>query len=140
MDEAVNPRALEGWFLLAALCGGAAQAQALSDPTRPPAILAPAQAGAALSGSAPSGPQLQSVLISKRPGGRHVAVIDGQTVRLGQEFMGAVLTSMTENEVVLVNGRERQVLRLFPASATTPSRPCTDSAATRKETDKACKN
>jgi MSHA biogenesis protein MshK len=44
-----------------------------------------------------------------------VAVIDGQTVRLGERYKGAQLTQMTETEVVLQRGSERQVLKLFPA-------------------------
>ena len=57
---------------------------------------------------------MQSVLIARHAGGRHVAVIDGQTVRLGEQFRGARVARMTQNEVVLVKGKERRVLRLFP--------------------------
>ncbi len=96
------------------------QAQGLSDPTRPPpSILA---GRAVLSGqgpvaATPTGPQLQSVLIARHPGGRHLAVIDGQTVKLGDTFRGAVVSRMTESEVVLVTGNSRQVLKLFPGPA-----------------------
>ncbi|QOY96638.1 hypothetical protein IM543_11585 [Massilia sp. UMI-21] len=90
-------------------------AQALPDPTRPPASLgAPLDA----TGSAGDGlPRLQSVLIAPRAGGRQVAVIDGETVRLGDMFKGARVARMRPSEVVLVRGRERQVLRLEPAPA-----------------------
>jgi MSHA biogenesis protein MshK len=43
-------------------------------------------------------------------------VIDGETVRLGGTFRGAVLVRMTETEVELQRGRERQVLKLFAAA------------------------
>ena len=45
-------------------------------------------------------------------------MIDGETVRLGGSFRGARVARMTENQVELVRGRERQVLRLEPADAT----------------------
>ena len=90
-------------------------AQALVDPTRPPASLG-------VRADAPGGvadglPRLQSVLISPRAGGRQVAVIDGETVRLGDSYKGARVARMTQTEVELVRGGERQVLRLEPAAA-----------------------
>jgi MSHA biogenesis protein MshK len=118
MDEVVKP-------LRALLCGavllgahGAAQAQALRDPTRPPPQLLAARAGAAGATAAASAPQLQSVLIGRQVGGRQVAVIDGETVRLGDRFRGARVARMTQTEVELVRGRERQVLRLAAPEAT----------------------
>ena len=94
-----------------ALTATTASAQALLDPTRPPAAL-----GARLDAAAGDGlPRLQSVLISPRQGGRHVAVIDGETVRLGEHYKGARLARMTQTEVELRRGRERQVLRLEPS-------------------------
>ena len=120
MDETVKRACTLA--LLAACCIPAlapAAAQALRDPTRPPASLMPGGAAAAQA-AAPgaSGPQLQSILIGRQPGGRHVAVIDGETVRLGDTFKGARVTRMTPNEVELVRGRERRVLKLnAPASA-----------------------
>jgi MSHA biogenesis protein MshK len=89
----------------------AAQAQGLQDPTRPPAqAQLAAHPGEAVAAS--NGPQLQSVLVSREPGGRQVAVIDGETVRLGETFHGARLVRMTQAEVELVRGRERHVLKL----------------------------
>ena len=116
MDEAVNT--IKALLALAALCVQDARAQALEDPTRPPASLMQAASGSAVP-AAPSAPRLQSVLIARHDGGRHVAVIDGQTVRMGEQFKGAVLTSMTETEVVLQRGSERQVLKLFPVAPKT---------------------
>ncbi len=95
------------------VCAGA-NAQGLPDPTRPPAVIsAPAAAGAP---AVAAGPQLQSVLIAPHPGGRRIAVIDGQTLRLGDKYKGAMLAAMTDTEVVLVQGKQRQVLKLFPPS------------------------
>jgi len=114
MDEAVKTMAMA---LMLACCGLAASApalasaQALQDPTRPPASLIAAAAGPA-AGTAPAGPQLQTILIGRAPGGRHLAVIDGETVRPGDDFHGARVTRIADNEVELVRGRERQVLRL----------------------------
>ena len=113
MDEAVSARTIKACLAACALCAASAQAQTLEDPTRPPAMLMPgASAGAVAAGS---GPQLQSVLIARQDGGRHVAVIDGQTLRLGDSYKGAQLIQMSETEVVLQRGSERQVLKLFPA-------------------------
>ena len=123
MDEAVKP-----WFMttlmttMLAFCAFAAvnsaAAAALSDPTRPPPSLARAAAGPA-AGAAPAasaGPVLQSVLMAREPGGRQVAVIDGETVRLGANFHGAVLVRITGTEVELRRGASRQVLKLFAAA------------------------
>jgi MSHA biogenesis protein MshK len=112
MDEAVTPfRAL---VMAAMLAGPAcAHAQGLQDPTRPPAQL-DARTGA-IAGS--SGPQLQSVLIAPGPGGRQVAVIDGDTVRLGDTWRGARVVRMTQSEIELVRGREHQVLKLNPSAS-----------------------
>jgi MSHA biogenesis protein MshK len=95
----------------AALCGACAcgHAQALLDPTRPPAVTVVGADGAPLS---IAGPQLQSVLIASHPGGRHVAVIDGDTVRLGETYKGARVARIAPNEVELVRGKDRQVLKL----------------------------
>lgn len=115
MDEAVKKTIL----VLAASLGlaalpAAAQSSRSFDPTRPPAgidRLAP-DAGASAE------PRLQSVLIAPGPGGRHVAVIDGDTVRLGDTWRGARVASMRRNEVVLVRGAQRQVLRMDAAADT----------------------
>ncbi|WP_243136471.1 MSHA biogenesis protein MshK [Janthinobacterium tructae] len=86
-------------------------AQALVDPTRPPDA-APVPASAASAGAAR--PQLQSVLISNRPGGRRLAVIDGRSVRAGDKVGGAVVVSIGEASVVLRRGKTLETLRLYP--------------------------
>lgn len=92
------------------LAQAGAHGQNLHDPTRPPALAAPDNAVAGAS----AGPQLQSVLISREPGGRHLAVIDGDTVRLGQMYKGARVARIAASQVELVRGKERQVLKLQP--------------------------
>lgn len=108
MDEAVKKLILSTLSCLA-LAHFPATAQTLMDPTRPPAALDASRHG---EGAGDAVPRLQSVLISPRAGGRHVAVIDGETVRLGGTFRGARVARMTQTEVELVRGRERQVLKL----------------------------
>lgn len=133
MDEAVNRLRLIG--LLLAACALPAAAQTLRDPTRPPAaMMQGASAAAGAPAPASTGPQLQSILISREPGGRHVAVIDGETVRLGEMVKGARLTRMSANEVELVRGRERRVLKLNPGAATTTPTPA-GSASLRASRD-----
>jgi MSHA biogenesis protein MshK len=120
MDEAVittTKRALGAAFcalLCTMSCAAGAFAQGLQDPTRPPAAATPAMGGPAAAGS---GPQLQSILIGRAAGGRHLAVIDGETVRPGDSFHGATVARIDANEVELVRGGERQVLRLYAQAA-----------------------
>lgn len=98
--------AIVGCIACSGLLMQVARAQALADPTRPPRQLEQGAAGMAI-----AGPVLQSILISP---GRRLAVISGQTVRLGEQFDGARLIKVTEGEVVLRKGSELQTLKLFP--------------------------
>lgn len=85
-------------------------AENLPDPTRPPATAA--DSSTQQGNSMPiAGPELQSVLISPR---RKVAIISGQSVMLGEKFGDARVIRITENEVVLRDGQNVQVLKLFP--------------------------
>lgn len=96
--------------LAASLLGGAAHAgTGLQDPTRPPAALSPARAAA----QPEAAPSLQSVQIGHAQG--RSAVIDGDSVRVGESFRGARVIRIADNEVELQRGRERQVLRLYAA-------------------------
>lgn len=106
-------RLLCSLLLLSGAAQALAQTQGLADPTQPPpeSRLLPQSEMPAV----PKGPQLQSVLIGSH--GRQVAVIDGQTVRKGEKFNGAVLVEVRKNQVVLQNGRNKQVLTLFPEPA-----------------------
>jgi MSHA biogenesis protein MshK len=89
-------------------------AENLRDPTRPSNSLLPAadaKAGDNAVTSTSGAPVLQSVLVSP---GRTVAIISGQTVKLGEQFGNARVIKITESEVVLRNGNDLQTLRLFP--------------------------
>lgn len=109
----------------ALLCSAGAPAQDGIDPTRPPSVMnAPVMVpGGALGNTAGRyyvapraerrAPQLQSILVSLRPGGRRVAVIDGKTVRQGQRVGDAVLVTIGAAEVVLRRGNRTETLTLF---------------------------
>jgi MSHA biogenesis protein MshK len=100
--------------LLAAVAG-ATWAQALSDPTRPPAGSGPAaatpDAPASVKGEPKPAPRLQSVLIAP---GRRLAVIDGSTVALGGKIDDAVVVGIAETHVTLRRGAALEVLPLYP--------------------------
>ena len=109
---------------VALLCGAGALAQDGIDPTRPPSVMnapviVPGAAGGAAGGNyvAPRAerraPQLQSILVSLRPGGRRVAVIDGKIVRQGQRLGDAVLVDVKPTEVLLRRGGKTETLKLF---------------------------
>ena len=95
--------------LVAALAiAQAASAQTTADPTRPPAALMD-NAGQA---TVPPETVLQSVLIPKR--GKPLAVIGGQTVRLGELFDDRRLVKVSEREVVLEGPNGKESLPLTP--------------------------
>lgn len=100
-------------YVLACVAGGAG-AQTIGDPTQPPA----AGSMGADATQAPSGPVLQAIVLERH---RKFAVINGNTVKLGEEFEGARLTRITVSEVTLKNGTETTVLKLFPDVTKTPS-------------------
>jgi len=117
MDEAVK-HLTKTLLACVALCALSAVAQPLQDPTRPPAGMDRIALDPAVQANVP---RLQSVLIAPHAGGRHVAVIDGETLRLGERYKGALITSIKPGEVVLVRGNARQVLRMdAPLSGMTP--------------------
>ena len=93
-----------------ALAISGAQAQALTDPTKPPSALSAPSATPA----APeefTGTQLQSILLSS---GRKVAVINGIMVPLGGMVGEARVVRITETQVVLKKGGETEVLKMYP--------------------------
>ena len=92
--------------IVLALMPAVALAQAMSDPTRPPTGYAEADAGTAASGLV-----LQSVMISPT---LKAVIINGEMVKLGGKFGSARLVKITESEVVLKDGEESQVLKLYP--------------------------
>lgn len=118
MDETVNRpsqvRKPSLALLPVLLWAACACAQGVPDPTMPPP-----EARQAMGMTAPppvdKAPQLQSVLVGSN--GRQVAVIDGQTVRRGQKFNGALLVKVDKNHAVLRRGARTQVLTLYPDGA-----------------------
>jgi MSHA biogenesis protein MshK len=121
MDDALSTRLLlfamlAGAFAPSALAQGHA---GLTDPTRPPpeALQALAPGAAPPAPAAPRKPVLQSVLVGKGHEGREVAVIDGEIVRKGQTFRGAVLEEVGTNMAVLRRGNKTETLILFPLAA-----------------------
>jgi len=115
MDDAMSSRVL---FLLMAMPAWClAQSHAgLSDPTRPPVELLSPQAAGSVPAT-PARPQLQSVLVGKGYEGREVAVIDGEIVKRGDRFRGAVLEHVGPEEAVLRRGDQKEVLHLYPLAA-----------------------
>jgi MSHA biogenesis protein MshK len=101
-------RIATGLVLMFFVMGNLACAQTLPDPTRPP-VLPGANAEPPAGG--PVGPELQSVLISPT---RRVAIINGQSVKLGGKFGESQVVKISEGEVVLRTGQDVQVLKLFP--------------------------
>lgn len=101
-------------LLAAALAGTPAFAQegSLPDPTRPPAsVLSPVSPAGQV--AVPGVPQVQSILVSLRPGGRRIAVLNGKTLRQGDRVGGAVLEAIEPTYVVLRRGSQKQILKLF---------------------------
>ena len=84
-----------------------AQRGALVDPTRPPMA---AIESAGTESARPSGPQLQSVLISPS---RRVAVISGSTVVQGGRYGDATVAEITEGSVLLRYADRRETLHLI---------------------------
>ncbi len=91
----------------------AAGAQVLADPTRPPAEISEAAGAGGLSvkHAAPNAKGLLSVIISPT---RCAAIIDGKTVKLGEQHEGAQLVEVNANGVVLQGRNGRRTLNLFP--------------------------
>jgi MSHA biogenesis protein MshK len=100
------------WMLAVATVAAAAgaEAQALTDPTRPPSAPSIASDSPA-SQVETTGMQLQSILLSS---GRKVAVINGIMVPLGGMVGEARLIRITETQVVLKKGEETEVLKMYP--------------------------
>lgn len=110
-------------FAIGLLAAAAAHAQ-VADPTAPPPGLAALTAlgGGDSAPAAPTGPELQSVLVSREPGGRRIAVISGEMVRQGGRYEGAVVERVDEGAVVLRRGKVREVLKLQPRPVVEESR------------------
>ena len=84
----------------------------LADPTRPPAGVLESSDSGDMAGEKAGGRVLQSVLIPRH--GKPLAVIDGQTVRLGQRFGEARLIRVSEHGAVLDGPQGIERLQLTP--------------------------
>jgi MSHA biogenesis protein MshK len=111
-------------YLLFGMLPLLAQAQALRDPTQPPAAFtAPVNAagGEMAEGEAAPGRVLQSVI--RRHGARPVAMINGQSIKLGEKIDDFVLVKLTETQATLKGPGGTEILVLSPSVEKTPVRP-----------------
>lgn len=92
---------------------GAVQAESLPDPTRPPAGM-----DAMVPVVAPSGPMLQLI---RTIDGKRMAIISGQTVKVGGKVGDAIVTHIDEDRVVLRGTEGVQTLKLFPEVEKSPA-------------------
>ena len=86
-------------------------AEALRDPTRPPAEINAASSVVPLT-APPVKTGLQSIIISPQ---RRAAIINGQTIELGGKYGNAKLIEVNERGVVLMGEQGKQTLALFPS-------------------------
>lgn len=84
-----------------------APAEVLVDPTRPPSFAA----GEAGSEKSVQARVVQSVLIAP---GRTIAVVNGETLRVGSRVGGTKVVKIDQTGVTLSNSGKLEVLRLFP--------------------------
>ena len=96
-------------FCTLGLVASGSLAQGFVDPTRPPTSIASPVAEGAGPVEA-SGPVLQSILISPS---RVVAIISGQSVKVGDRVGEAKVIKISDNEVTLRTGSDVKVLKLF---------------------------
>lgn len=97
-------------FALCLLFSVNCSAEELPDPTRPPVSIAEPVAESGVAAVIPPA-GLQSILIGKH---RRAAIIDGQTVELGDRIGDARLVEVNTANVVLRTAHGKQVLTLFP--------------------------
>jgi MSHA biogenesis protein MshK len=98
-----------GLLLLAGLVAIASVHALVPDPTRPAGTLMPEMAGSA---AAPVESGVQTVIL--RPGGKSVAVINGQYVAVGDKLGDKRVVKITESEVVLKGESGREVIKVTP--------------------------
>ena len=85
---------------------GAALAETLPDPTRPPSGVE-----TAVTAVAPSGPLLQMI---RTLDGKRIAVVSGQAVNVGSKMNNLVVTRIDEDRVMLRGPEGVLILKLFP--------------------------
>ncbi|SNS82494.1 MSHA biogenesis protein MshK [Noviherbaspirillum humi] len=89
----------------------AASAEALVDPTRPPAALARARASASSGEAEAAGAGLHSIFYSES---RRFAIIDGRQVMTGDRVGNARIVRIAEDEVVLQEDGRLRSMKLYP--------------------------
>jgi MSHA biogenesis protein MshK len=107
--ENQDKKVLFGGLVMLLVTSGASPLAALEDPTRPPDFIGN-NAGSKQS-QAPVW-QVSSILISEQ---RRVAVVNGQTVRQGDQVGSARVISISPTAVTLRNGVEIFSVKLLPA-------------------------
>jgi len=91
------------------LAAGAALAQVVNDPMRPPSGYLERDAAPDAASGRPF--VLQSVKISRS---ERIAIVSGETVRQGDKLGSATVVKIADGEIVLKDGDTEQVLKLFP--------------------------
>jgi hypothetical protein len=110
------------WLLcFAGSLAGLARAEMLIDPTRSPLGAHGAGSGAAVANeAAPAATATRLQMIVRGPGEARSALIDGNTVRVGDtvSFAGgpARVERITDSTVVLARGEKRETLQLIPGA------------------------
>jgi len=120
-----NRLALAGTSLAAFFACAPVHAENLPDPTRPPAALS--ENGGDATGY--QGPGLQSIYVSPS---RREATVDGQPVKVGGKIGDATVIGITDDSVIVREGKELRTLRLFPSLVEMRALP----AASRKTGEK----
>ena len=92
---------------------GAAQAESLPDPTRPPPGV-----DAAATIVVTSGPMLQVI---RTLDGQRLAIISGQALKVGGKVGDAIVTRIDEDRVMLRGPEGVQTLKLFPDVEKSPA-------------------
>jgi MSHA biogenesis protein MshK len=114
MARRLNPLLLALTTLLPSVMPGAAHAQSLRDPTRPPGSVefAPGESDGGL----------QSIV--RREGRKPLALINGELVPLGGQVGNARLVAVNEDSVVLLDASgHRETLKLTPGVSKTSVKP-----------------
>lgn len=97
-------------LLLAGFVGAGSAVAQVPDPTRPAAAVMTTEAPGSAAAPVESG--VQTVIL--RPGGKSVAVINGQQVAVGGKLGDKRVMKITESEVVLKGESGREVIRVTP--------------------------
>ena len=102
-------------ILLVLLCLGiSGQTFAKSDPTKPPVLVQKQQR--AVGEKVETGQVTLNLNAIQIKAKSKIAIINGQSLRIGQSIAGQVITSISKNKVILASGKE---LNLFNTSQVT---------------------